>query len=60
MGQVAEDMVDGTCCDSCGCYFRDAKDKLYTHEHPATCWDCWADLTDEEKEHHTKAVTDTF
>lgn len=59
MGQIAEDKLDGTMCDLCGCYFQ-KDDKLYTHEHPATCWDCWKDLTPEEKKHHTKADVKTF
>lgn len=59
MGEIAEDMNDGTCCDLCGCYFK-KNEQLYTHEHPATCWDCWDDLTDNEKEGRTKSSVETF
>lgn len=59
MGQIAEDMIDGTMCDECGCYFV-KNGKLYTHGHPATCSDCWKDLSEEEKKNHTKAVTKTL
>lgn len=59
MGEIAEDKLDGTMCELCGCYFR--KDgKLYTHEHPAVCWDCWADLSETEKKQHTKSEAETF
>ena len=39
---VAEDILDGTACDICGMYFIDPKNPqtLYTHGHPATCWEC--------------------
>lgn len=41
MGEIAEDMIDGTCCELCGCYFESQEGGLYTHEHPAVCWECW-------------------
>lgn len=59
MGQIAEDMQAGTCCEICGCYFT-KNGKLYTHEYPVTCKDCYKELTDEEKEHHQKALVKTF
>lgn len=52
MGQIAEDMTDGTCCDLCGCYFVDKKDNLYTHEHSATCKECYDELEEQEREFH--------
>lgn len=42
MGEIAEDMIDGTCCSTCGCYFKDPGDEsLFTHGYPVECWDCW-------------------
>lgn len=53
MGEIAEDMIDGTCCAICGCYFADEEnmklinsgktDKavLYTHGYPVACSDCY-------------------
>lgn len=35
MGEIAEDMLDGSCCELCGQYF----------EHP----NCWKDLSSKEK-----------
>ena len=42
MGQIAEDMADGTCCQWCGMYFedKDNPDILPTHGCPAVCKDC--------------------
>jgi len=43
MGEVAEDMIDGSCCSLCGQYFQDSDDKdmIYTHGYPVVCKDCW-------------------
>lgn len=60
MGEIADDMIDGTCCCLCGCYFQDDEGGIYTHEHPAVCWECWNDLTDKEKSNYTKSDVDTF
>jgi len=27
MGEIAEDMIDGTCCSECGCYFIDDENR---------------------------------
>lgn len=53
---IAEDMVNGKCCDLCGCYFT-LGDKPYEHGHPATCEDCYDDLTIKEKKLHGKCAT---
>ena len=58
MGEIAEDMVNGRCCDICGCYFKNKIGNLYEHGYPATCKDCWDDMTDEEKELHQKCLDD--
>ena len=41
MGQQAEDIVDGTVCSICGCYFQDPEDKskFFTHGYPVACKD---------------------
>lgn len=46
MGEMAEDMVDGTCCSVCGQYFQDPDDpddseSCYTHGYPVACKSCW-------------------
>lgn len=49
MSEIADDMIDGTCCSECGCYFRDKDDEydsLYSHGYPVLCWDCWDEDSD--------------
>lgn len=60
MGQISEDMQDGSCCEFCGQYFEHPKGGIYVHDMPVVCWDCWKDLTDNEKQDYTKADVKTF
>jgi hypothetical protein len=67
MGQITEDIIDGSCCSECQCYFehpkKDNKGKsvgIYVHDYPVVCWDCWDELTAEEKTDNTKADVKTF
>jgi len=61
---VAEDILDGTCCQLCGCYFEnpdgDSNSILYSHEYPVTCWECWEELSKEDKKEHQRATTKTI
>jgi len=62
MGQVADDMLDGSCCSICGQYFEHEKsteDKPIIHEHgyPVVCFDCWDEDLEQD---HIKAVVHTF
>jgi len=43
VGEIAEDIVDGTCCTYCGMYFQDPEDpeKVYTHGFPVACKSCF-------------------
>lgn len=43
MGEIAEDIADGTCCSICGCYFQDPDDEdaCYTHGFPVACKGCF-------------------
>ena len=50
MGEIAEDMIDGSCCELCGIYFRQ------DHGYPVVCLDCWSDLTADERKVHQKAI----
>jgi hypothetical protein len=46
MGEIAEDLTDGTCCSRCYSYFfNEAQDALYTHEYPVACKTCWNEDT---------------
>ena len=60
MGEIAEDMVDGTCCMECGCYFQDSEGHLFTHGYPVICKECWPELTPAEKKDHTEATAETM
>ena len=58
MGEVADDMIDGSSCSLCGCYFKDPdskEDKLYTHGYPVACKDCH-----EPDCGYPEAIVDTF
>lgn len=60
MGQMADDIIDGTCCQLCSYYFDDPEDetKLYTHDYPVVCWDCREELTEEERKQYQKALVE--
>lgn len=59
MGEIAEDIMDGTRCDVCGLFFfKKGTEDLYTHEYPATCNDCWREMTPKEQKHHQKQLSD--
>lgn len=62
MGQIAEDMLDGSCCQHCGRYFIYSKYKgvIYAHDYPVTCWECWDDLSEQDKKKFIKADVITF
>lgn len=61
MGEIAEDMIDGSCCSLCGQYFQHPKaDGIYVHDYPVVCWDCWDNLTAKEKKDYVKSDVKTF
>lgn len=67
MGEIAEDMLDGSCCSLCGQYFQHPnKDKygqsigIYVYEYPVICWECWNDLKPKEKQMYQKAEVSTY
>jgi len=61
MGEIADDMLDGSCCSLCGQYFEDLKTSneeqsmIYTHGYPVYCKDCY-----EPGCGHPKADVNTF
>lgn len=50
MGESAEDVIDGACCECCGVYFKVA------HGYPVTCNECWEVMEAEERKEHQKAI----
>ena len=47
---IAQDMIDGFCCQLCGVYFEEE------HGYPVLCEDCYNNLTDKEKEDYQLAT----
>lgn len=43
MGQIADDIIDGSCCAFCLMYFEDPEDDdfIYSHGYPVACKECW-------------------
>ena len=50
MGDMADDMIDGSACSLCGMYFQDPKraDHIFTHDYPVLCKECWDEQTADE------------
>lgn len=51
----AEDIIEGSCCALCGCYFADPGGGIFDHGYPVACYDCW-----EEDCGYQKAEVDTL
>ena len=50
MGEIADDIVDGLCCELCNSYFEQE------HGYPVVCKECWKDLSEENKKKHQKSI----
>ena len=51
---IAEDIIDGLCCQLCGVYFEEE------HGYPVVCESCYNELSEEEKKdyhYHIKNFT---
>ena len=61
MGEIADDITDGTCCCLCGEYFQGkTEDELYVHGYPVVCWICWKDLNKAERKQYQRAEVRTL
>lgn len=61
MGEIAEDMTDGTCCSYCGQYFQlPNEESLFTHGYPVLCENCWMESNDEERNGYSKSLAPTI
>lgn len=70
MGQIADDMIDGTTCCVCGTFFvdqppgehrDDSKEvSLFTHGFPAACFSCWRGMSKRERNNHQRALRPTL
>lgn len=52
MGEIADDMIEGACCQLCMQYF------VEDHGYPVVCNSCWNDLSKSEKKEYQKATKD--
>jgi len=62
MGEIADDMINGSSCSLCGQYFNDPNVEnddglgtVYEHGYPVYCKECWEDDCG-----YPKADVDTF
>jgi hypothetical protein len=61
MGEIADDMIQGTTCSLCGQFFQgDKPDEAYSHGYPVVCWECWKNLNKREKKQHQRAAKPTL
>ena len=49
MGEIAEDVIDGWCCSSCGIYFKTE------HGYPVLCHRCWSTAPRRASDHMQEA-----
>lgn len=65
---VADDMVEGMACCLCGCYFQSPDDRadeigdetIHVHGYPVVCWECWRDLSKEQRKQYQRALARTI
>lgn len=60
MGEIADDMTDGTSCCLCGQYFEDEKGCIVEHGYPVVCWECWDELTRKERKDYQRSLYPTL
>ena len=62
MGEIADQMINGSACELCLMPFADPKNhkRSYEHGYPVVCDDCWKGLRPDEKKHHQKATAKTI
>lgn len=51
---IAEDIIDGWCCQLCGVYFEEK------HGYPVVCESCYNELSEEEKKDYQLATHKEF
>jgi hypothetical protein len=60
MGENADDLVEGRTCSLCGMFFLDKNGDVYTHGYPVVCWECWSDLTKQERKQYQRSEVETL
>lgn len=54
MGEIADDLIEGRCCQLCPTYFEQE------HGYPVVCHACWKDLSADEREIYQKSTNKEF
>lgn len=52
MGEIADDIINGACCQYCNAYFKEE------HGFPVVCDECWKELAEYEKPGYELATND--
>lgn len=52
MGEIADQIINGECCELCMTYFDKA------HGYPVACPSCWSELSPEDKKKHQKSINE--
>jgi hypothetical protein len=50
MGEIADDMVDGSCCTMCTMYFTKS------HGYPVLCGECYASMSKQDRAGIPRAI----
>jgi hypothetical protein len=50
MGEIADDLMDGSCCGFCSSYFEEE------HGYPVLCKSCWRKADTKEREGYQEAI----
>lgn len=58
MGDIADDMINGSSCSQCGMYFHDPQkpETLVEHGYPVVCYHCWNKMSKNERTNFQKAI----
>lgn len=54
INDIADDIIDGWCCQLCGVYFEEE------HGYPVVCESCYNELSEEEKKDYQLATNNEF
>lgn len=62
MGEIADDMTDGTICCLCNAVFKHPSEEKtsYTHGYPVVCRTCFKQLNKDDRKIYQIAQVDTF
>ena len=57
MGEIASDMANGSCCSTCGQYFKSGiPEEVYSHGYPVLCRSCWSKQPSQERLRYKNSI----